>query len=109
MMTKRPALTFVGLPHKTSPPAVYPLPHRRAPPLADGRHGRQRRYPSDSGPFAKPMNEILKVVFSQSLESADWDETTIAAGDLSDAITRLRRERSEGYLLAHGGRDRLDR
>ena len=28
---------------------------------------------------------------------------TIAAGDLAEAITRLKRERSGGYLLAHGG------
>src|SRR5262245_17093515 len=60
-------------------------------------------WPSDSGPFAKPMNEIPKVVFSNSLASADWDETTIAAGDLAEAITRLKQERSDGYLLAHGG------
>ena len=39
-------------------------------------------WPGASGPFAKPMNEIPKVVFSDSLASADWDETTIAAGDL---------------------------
>ena len=56
-----------------------------------------------SGPFAKPMNEIPKVVFSDSLASADWGETTIAAGDLAEAITRLKQERSDGYLLAHGG------
>ena len=60
-------------------------------------------WPSASGPFAKPMNEIPKVVFSDSLASAGWDETTIAAGDLAEAITRLKRERSGGYLLAHGG------
>ena len=60
-------------------------------------------WPSDSGPFAKPMNEIPKVVFSDSLACADWDETTIAAGDLAEAITRLKQERSGGYLLAHGG------
>ena len=60
-------------------------------------------WPSDSGPFAKPMNEIPKVVFSDSLASADWAETTIAAGDLAEAITRLKQERSGGYLLAHGG------
>lgn len=60
-------------------------------------------WPSASGPFAKPMNEIPKVVFSDSLASADWGETTIAAGDLAEAITRLKRERSDGYLLAHGG------
>jgi dihydrofolate reductase len=60
-------------------------------------------WPSASGPFAEPMNEIPKVVFSNSLRSADWGETTIAAGDLADAITRLKQERSGGYLLAQGG------
>jgi dihydrofolate reductase len=60
-------------------------------------------WPGASGPFAKPMNEIPKIVFSRSLGSADWGDTTIAAGDLADAITRLKRERSGGYLLAHGG------
>jgi dihydrofolate reductase len=60
-------------------------------------------WPGASGPFAKPMNEIPKVVFSNSLTSADWSETEIAAGDLAQAITRLKRERSGGYLLAQGG------
>jgi dihydrofolate reductase len=60
-------------------------------------------WPGASGPFAEPMNEIPKVVFSNTLRSADWGETTIAAGDLADAITRLRQERSGEYLLAQGG------
>jgi dihydrofolate reductase len=60
-------------------------------------------WPTASGPFAKAMNEIPKVVFSNSLASGDWGETTIAAGDLAEAITRLKQERSDGYLLAHGG------
>jgi dihydrofolate reductase len=60
-------------------------------------------WPGASGPLAKPMNEIPKVVFSGSLVSADWPETTIVAGDLGEAITRLKRECSGGYLLAHGG------
>ena len=60
-------------------------------------------WPGASGPFAKPMNEIPKVVFSNSLASADWSETEIAAGDLAEAIIRLKQERPDGYLLAHGG------
>ena len=60
-------------------------------------------WPGASGPFAAPMNEIPKVVFSNSLTSADWGETTIATGDLAAAVTRLKQERSGGYLLAHGG------
>jgi dihydrofolate reductase len=65
--------------------------------------GMAAHWPSDPGPFAKPMNEIPKVVFSGSLTSADWGETQIATGNLADAITRLKQERSGGYLLAHGG------
>ena len=60
-------------------------------------------WPTASGPFANPMNEIPKVVFSNSLASADWGETTICSGDLAEAIARLKQERPGGYLLAHGG------
>jgi dihydrofolate reductase len=60
-------------------------------------------WPSAPGPFAEPMNEIPKVVFSNSLTSADWPETTIVTGDLAEAVTRLKQERSDGYLLAQGG------
>jgi dihydrofolate reductase len=60
-------------------------------------------WPSAPGPFAKPMNDIPKVVFSNSLTSADWAETTIVSGDLAEAVIRLKQERSGGYLLAQGG------
>jgi dihydrofolate reductase len=49
------------------------------------------------------MNEIPKIVFSNSLASADWPETTIVTGDLAEAVTRLKHERAGGYLLAQGG------
>jgi dihydrofolate reductase len=60
-------------------------------------------WPGAAGPFAQPMNEIPKVVFSDSLTSADWGPATIARGDLAAAITRLKQERPDGYLLAQGG------
>jgi dihydrofolate reductase len=60
-------------------------------------------WPGASGPFAQAMNGIPKVVFSNSLTSADWPGTTIATGDLAEAVTRLKQERGEGYLLAQGG------
>jgi dihydrofolate reductase len=60
-------------------------------------------WPGAAGPFAQPMNDIPKVVFSNSLESADWAGTTIVSGDLTDAITRMKHECSSGYLLAQGG------
>ncbi len=60
-------------------------------------------WPSAPGPFAKPMNDIPKFVFSNSLKSADWAGTTIVSGDLTEAVTRLKQENSSGYLLAQGG------
>ncbi|MGH9090435.1 MAG: dihydrofolate reductase family protein [Acidimicrobiales bacterium] len=60
-------------------------------------------WPGADGPFARPMNEIPKVVFSESLTSADWGPATIARGDLAEAVTRLKQERPGGYLLAQGG------
>jgi dihydrofolate reductase len=60
-------------------------------------------WPSATGPFAQPMNEIPKIVFSNSLASTDWPGTTIVTGDLAEAVTQLKRERSDGYLLAQGG------
>src|SRR5205085_9880721 len=60
-------------------------------------------WPGASGPFAEPMNEIRKVVSSDSLKSADWEETEIVTGDLAEAVARLKQERADGYLLAHGG------
>jgi dihydrofolate reductase len=60
-------------------------------------------WPTSNHAYAAPMNEIPKVVFSDSLASADWGPATIARGDLAAAITRLKRERPDGYLLAQGG------
>ena len=36
--------------------------------------------------FARQMNEIPKVVFSKTLQRADWPETRIARDDLSERI-----------------------
>jgi dihydrofolate reductase len=60
-------------------------------------------WPSAPGPFAKSMNDIPKFVFSNSLQSADWAETTIVPGDLTEVVTRLKQDSSGGYLLAQGG------
>jgi dihydrofolate reductase len=49
-------------------------------------------WPSAPGPFAKPMNDIRKYVFSNSLQSAEWPETTIVSGDLTEAVTRRKQE-----------------
>jgi dihydrofolate reductase len=60
-------------------------------------------WPSIAGPIAAAMNDIAKVVFSNSLTTADWGPATIATGDLAEAVTRLKAEQADGYLLAQGG------
>jgi dihydrofolate reductase len=57
-------------------------------------------WPVSTAPFAKPMNEIPKAVFSASLEAATWAESTIHR-DL-DAMQELKRQ-DGGPILAHGG------
>jgi len=63
-------------------------------------------WPTSTSEFAPPMNEIPKVVFSKTLERADWPETRIASGDLAEEVERLKRELGND-LIAYGGA-RLD-
>ncbi len=59
-------------------------------------------WPTSTSEYARPMNEIPKVVFSKTLQHADWPETRIARGDLSEEIGRLKREPGNA-LIAYGG------
>jgi dihydrofolate reductase len=63
-------------------------------------------WPTSTSDFARPMNEIPKVVFSRTLERADWPETRIASGDLAEEVGRLKQEPGAD-LIAYGGA-RLD-
>lgn len=59
-------------------------------------------WPQSQEPFAAPMNEIPKFVFSRSLEEADWGDTHIVRGELAAEIGRLKGLPGRD-LLAHGG------
>src|SRR5580658_3800388 len=59
-------------------------------------------WPSRSGPTADLMNSIPKVVFSHTLEHADWPESRIAGGDTAKEIAKLKEEPG-GEIVAHGG------
>jgi dihydrofolate reductase len=59
-------------------------------------------WPTSTSEYARPMNEIPKVVFSKTLQHADWPETRIARGDLTEEIERLKREPGND-LIAYGG------
>jgi len=48
------------------------------------------------------MNEIPKIVFSRTLEHADWPESRIARGELADEIASLKREPGRD-MIAWGG------
>jgi hypothetical protein len=49
-------------------------------------------WPSSDHPIAAPMNEIPKIVFSASLQSATWPPTRIARGDTAEELARLKQE-----------------
>lgn len=59
-------------------------------------------WPSSSHEYAAPMNEIPKVVFSSTLERADWPESRIARGDIADEVASLKSEPGKD-LIAYGG------
>src|SRR5258708_11894929 len=49
-------------------------------------------WPTSTEPFAPPMNQIPKIVFSRTVKDASWNETRIVAGDLRTEIARLKEE-----------------
>jgi dihydrofolate reductase len=59
-------------------------------------------WPTSAEPFAAPMNEIPKFVFSTTLQEAPWGDTMIIDGDLAEEIKRLKQLPGRD-MLAHGG------
>jgi dihydrofolate reductase len=59
-------------------------------------------WPTSTEPYAPPMNQIPKAVFSGSLTQAPWSETEIIGGDLATEIARLKAQPGKD-ILAHGG------
>jgi dihydrofolate reductase len=59
-------------------------------------------WPASGDEYAKSMNDTPKVVFSRTLTTADWPQSTIARGDLADEISALKREPGKD-MIAWGG------
>src|SRR5918996_3198729 len=59
-------------------------------------------WPASDDAYAAPMNEIPKVVFSHTLERAEWADSRIASGDLTEEIAALKRQPGKD-MLAGGG------
>ena len=53
-------------------------------------------------PFADILNAARKVVFTRTLKTADWANTTIAAGDTAEEIDKLR-QGGDGHIVVWGG------
>ena len=53
-------------------------------------------------PFADILNAAPKVVFSRTLKTADWANTTIAGGDTTEEVDKLR-QGGDGYIVVWGG------
>jgi dihydrofolate reductase len=53
-------------------------------------------------PFADILNTGRKVVFSRTLKTAEWANTTIAAGDTVGEIDKLR-QGGDGHIVVWGG------
>jgi len=54
----------------------------------------------EAGDFGVKMNEMPKVVVSTTLETADWQNSTIARGDLAGLVARLKSEYDGDILVA---------
>jgi dihydrofolate reductase len=53
------------------------------------------------GEFAEKMNNMPKYVVSSTLETADWNNTTILRGELGDQLAKLKQE-VDGPILVAG-------
>jgi dihydrofolate reductase len=61
-----------------------------------------QHWPYSSDDYAAPMNDLPKVVFSRTLQAADWKNSRLASGDLAKEISALRREPGAD-IIAWGG------
>lgn len=53
-------------------------------------------------PYGDVMNAARKMVFTRTLQTAGWANSTIIRGDLAEEIKRLKRD-GTGDIIAHGG------
>jgi dihydrofolate reductase len=59
-------------------------------------------WPQQEGrPLADILNRMPKYVLSSTLESAEWDNTTVLSGEVTEEVERLKRE-VDGEILVYG-------
>jgi dihydrofolate reductase len=58
-------------------------------------------WPSRTGEFADKFNGMPKYVVSGTLESPEWNNSTVISGDVANEVAKLK-ERGEGDILVNG-------
>jgi dihydrofolate reductase len=58
--------------------------------------------PAGDHPLSEVLNAAPKVVFSRTMKTAEWANTTIVAGDTAEEIDKLRRG-GDGHIVVWGG------
>ena len=58
-------------------------------------------WPSREGEFADKFNTMPKYVVSSTLRDPEWTNSTVLAGDVVEAVTKLKREQ-DGDIVVHG-------
>lgn len=63
--------------------------------------GFAKAWPSRDGEFADKLNSMPKYVISSTMKKADWNNSTILPGDVTEEITRLKKT-LKGNIVVHG-------
>jgi dihydrofolate reductase len=58
-------------------------------------------WPSRDGEFADKFNNMPKYVVSSTLESPEWNNSTVLKGDVAEGVSKLRQEQ-DGDIVVHG-------
>ena len=60
--------------------------------------------PKATGPYADAINAIRKYVFSTTLDSAEWNNSTIIRGNVVTAVTELKQQSGRDLIMYGYGR-----
>jgi dihydrofolate reductase len=56
-------------------------------------------WPSEKGEIADFMNSVPKIVFSRTLQKAEWSNTRLVKGDAKEEIVRLKKEPGKDLFI----------
>ena len=61
------------------------------------------RVTDDQDPIASKLNSVPKYVASRTLDTVDWNNSTLIKGDVAEAVARLKRESAGEIQVAGSG------